>query len=271
MISLDRFKNKDGKITMLAFDHRSSFKKSMEKSLGREVQIDEIIDLKAGILESFKEFNTGFLIDMDYGLPAYRRQNLKNPFLLPIEKSGYTEEEGERLVDLGYTARELKESGAEGIKILVYTNPNIKSWTKQLETIKLAMDDSRENGLPYFLEFVLYDKDQISAGTVYQNVKSAIDAGIIPDVWKIPYPGSAEECQKISEIVGDTPWILLTGGVSFEEFLDQYKISVQNGSKGFLAGRALWSDIFDFLQDEEGKKNFLENVLPERFKKLLEI
>lgn len=270
-VSLSNFTNTNGKMTMLAFDHRGSFKKAVETSLGRESTTEEIIELKRKILNSLSSFTTGMLIDKDYGLPAYAQLGLDIPYLLPMEKSGYTDDDGERLTELSYNVESLISEGAKGAKLLVYTNPNISSWDKQIETMREAMIDTNNHDFPFFLEFVLYDKDQIGAGTVAENVKKAIEQNIIPDVWKVAYPGSADECQKMTEVAGDTPWILLTGGGDFETFYQRYKEAASYGAKGFLAGRALWGEACEYINDEEKLKDFLENVLPERFKRLLEI
>lgn len=271
MTSLDKFKNVQGKITMLALDHRGSFKKTVESFLGREATNVELIELKKKILKALVPYATGVLVDKDYGLPAYEELGLNIPFLLPLEKSGYTEDQGERLTELGFTVSDLKNQKAEGAKLLVYTNPNLDSWNKQLSIMHEAMLDTKNNNFPFFLEFVLYDKDGISAGTVAENVEKAVQENIIPDVWKVAYPGSIEESKKLTSITGNTPWILLTGGGDFETFYQRYKESVEGGAKGFLAGRALWGEACEYINDEERLNEFLTKTLPERFERLLAI
>ena len=106
-----------------------------------------------------------------------------------------------------------------------------------------------------------------------------IDENIVPDVWKLEYPAvaeakagearSLESCKKITELVGSTPWILLTFGDSFVHFEKQLTDTVVP-ARWILAGRALWQEIGDYNTDEE-KKNFLNTVVADRFRKISDI
>jgi tagatose-1,6-bisphosphate aldolase len=263
---------KDGMLPMLAFDHRGSFEKAMKAAYpDTEVTLDEMIALKQKIIASVETLCSGMLIDQDMGLPAYKKLNCQTPFLLPMEKTGYTDEAGERLTELMYSPESLQECGAQGAKVLLYSNHNLPSWEKQLATAQRAIESTQGVHLPLFLEFVNYDANGIVSGTVVENVKTAIQADIKPTVWKVAYPGSREECRKMTEICSDTRWVVLTGGGTFEEFVERYQIAVEEGARGFLAGRALWAEACDFYRDKEKLEQFLSVVLPERFRELVAI
>jgi tagatose-1,6-bisphosphate aldolase len=75
---------------MLAFDHRSSFVKLLTGS-GAEPSIEEIITVKKDILKTVVGYMSGTLIDEDYGLPALKSLHSLVPYLLPLEKTGYTD------------------------------------------------------------------------------------------------------------------------------------------------------------------------------------
>jgi tagatose 1,6-diphosphate aldolase len=262
---------KNGFLPMLAFDHRASFKKMLEKEYGREVSDAEVIALKQKIMAPLLEHASGVLIDQDYGLPAYKALSSTLPFLLPMEKSGYVDTLGERTTELMYGAESLLNDGAQGAKLLLYSNKNLPSWKMQLETAKRALDDAKAHTLPFFLELVLYEAHDTKPGTIAETLAEAIKEGVIPDVWKIPYPGSKELCDEVQRIVGDTPWILLTGGSSYEEFAKQYEEAVASGARGFLAGRALWQDAVTLCADEAACDAFIEQTLVDRFLQLLSI
>lgn len=264
---LETFK-KGNIFPMLAFDHRSSFVKLLTGS-GAEPSIEEIITVKKDILKTVVGYMSGTLIDEDYGLPALKSLHSLVPYLLPLEKTGYTDKTGERITEILATPKKLIEKGAQGAKLLLYTNHHVPSWHAQVKTAKNQAALCRDAGLPFFLEFVLYSVGDIQPGSVYETVQKAIEDGITCDVWKLPYPGSKEECEKITSLVGQTPWIVLTGGTTFEEFKDQYFIAREAGCSGFLAGRALWQEVGMFWRDEEKYRNFLQNELPQRFKALI--
>lgn len=264
---LDVFK-KGNIFPMLAFDHRSSFVKLLTGN-GPEPSVDEIIAVKKDILKAVVGYMSGTLIDEDYGLPALKDLHSLVPYLLPLEKTGYTDKTGERITEILATPKQLIEKRAQGAKLLLYTNHHVPSWHAQVKTAKNQAMLCRDVGLPFFLEFVLYSVGDIQPGSVYETVRKAIEDGVTCDVWKLPYPGSKEECEKITALVGPTPWIVLTGGTTFEDFKDQYFIAREAGCSGFLAGRALWQEVGMFWRDQEKYRNFLQNDLPQRFKALI--
>ncbi len=270
MENLSKFQS-HGKFLMLALDHRGSFKKYVNSANPEAASDSELIGTKAMIIESVQDQFSGVLIDLDWGLPGYK--NKTKPYLLPLEKSGYTEAEGEKVTELGYSAKELKEKGASGAKLLLYFNPEAKSVAQQIATAKSALADSHANEMPFFLEIVTYGNEELGksrAEWVLRSLEILLNENVIPDVWKLEYPGDAQSCQKITELVGVTPWILLTRGDSFEHFAKQLADAVAGGAVGFLAGRALWQEIGDYKTEEE-KKEFLNTVVADRFRKISEI
>ncbi len=297
MIDLKKFQN-HGKYLMLALDHRGSFKKYINPGNQDSVTDMELIHTKAMIIESVQDQFSGALVDLDWGLPGYKSDR---PYLLPLEKSGYTDNAGEKVTELGYSAEELKEKGAGGAKLLLYFNPEAKSASQQIATAKSALADSHANEMPFFLEIVTYGNEELQksrAEWVLRSLEMLINGGVVPDVWKLEYPaslptaqpsaspadrsgsvapeisagrpGSLEACKKITQLVGPTPWILLTRGETFDVFAKQLQDAVAAGAVGFLAGRALWQEIADYPSEKE-KREFLNITVAERFRKISEI
>ena len=268
---------KNGKFLMLALDHRSSFKKLMNPQDPGSVTDQQATQLKKEIIDSIKDQFSALLIDQDWGLPAYTEKS--KPFLLPIEKSGYEQSGDDRFTEIAVSIDDLKRVGASGAKLLVYFNPWGKTAKKQLETSKKVLDDCKQNNFPLFLEIRTYDHDgeadQMEEAErekiVIQSLKDFVAAGILPDVYKLEYPGSIVACQTITTILdpSKTPWVLLTMADTFENFAKKLDEAVIRNCKGFLAGRALWQEVCK-LQEEE-KETFLKEILPQRFKRLTEI
>ena len=256
---------------MLALDHRGSFRKYINPANPDKVTDADLIKTKAMIIEATQDQFSGVLIDAEWGLPAYKSKN--KPYLLPLEKSGYTDKEGDRVTELEYSAAQIKNMGASGAKLLLYFNPESAACDQQIKIAKQALEDSHENDLPLFLEIVTYGNEELGKSRsewVLRSVQMLIDENIIPDVWKLEYPGEKTSCVKVNELVGKTPWILLTRGESFEVFAKQLQDAVAAGAVGFLAGRALWQEIGYYQTDDE-KKNFLNTVVADRFRTISEI
>lgn len=266
-MSLDLFKNR-GKFLMLALDHRESFKRLMNPQAPELVTDDHVVKLKHAIITSVMDQISGLLIDETYGLESY--PDHKKPFLLPVEKSGFKETNGERINELEYRVTQLRVFGATGAKMLLYFNPDAATAKDQINLVKEVITQCKQSNFPFFLEPVTYrigdgdhtqDKD-----LVLRSLQILLGAGIKPGVFKVEYPGSFEACQEISKMLGSTPWILLTNPDSFEEFEAHLKDAAQAGAKGFLAGRALWQEVTTLSGEEKSK--FLRETMPQRFKKI---
>jgi tagatose-1,6-bisphosphate aldolase len=93
------------------------------------------------------------------------------------------------------------------------------------------------------------------------------------DVLKIEFPGDALACATVTAEV-DVPWIVLSRGAEFDEFVESVKVSLENGAKGFAVGRAIWQEIGE-MRDSNGNadfvkiEQFLQTVGRERLQKLL--
>jgi tagatose-1,6-bisphosphate aldolase len=247
---------------MLALDHRGSFEK-----LAQTTDEKTLINLKLDIINSLIYQFSGILIDKNYGFKAYSliNKDILKPFLLPIEKSGYKESGEGRLNELETSAGEIRDLGGSGVKLLIYFNKKDKNSKKQIELAKVVGLQCRQENIPFFLEIVNYaeTKDVLDTVSIFKQ------EGIAPSVFKLEYPGNAKNCLELTNLLEDTPWILLSQGVTFKEFYNQNFIASQNGCMGFLAGRSLWQEIFEL--EGEKKSEFLSTELPKRFKKLKEL
>ncbi|MBI4036321.1 DUF2090 domain-containing protein [Candidatus Daviesbacteria bacterium] len=249
----------NNKFLMLALDHRGSFKKLMNPQNPDSVTDENIINLKNEIIDSLKDQFSALLIDETWGLKACHEICQVKSFLLPLEKSSHS-----GITELEYTVSQIKEMGASGAKILIDFNPNSENVSHQLEVARKVMDNCRAEDFPLFLEIVTGSTD-----LVLESVQMFLEEGIEPDVWKLEYPGSPEVCVELTKLLGQTPWILLTGGQTFEEFKPELEVASQNGARGFLAGRALWQEVCQLEGPE--KEKFLKETLKDRFKQIVSI
>lgn len=271
MTNLEQFQ-RDGKFLMLALDHRGSFKKLISPTDPDHVEKGAAIALKHDIMQSVHDLMSGVLIDPDYGLPA--KQGIEVPFLLPLEESGYSDEGGERLTRLVYSAAQLKDWGAGGAKVLIYFNPDLKSASQQLEAAQQALADAQSVGLPLFLEIRVYDlksgdKVELVGDLLLRSLTMFLRAGIHPAVYKLEYPDNAQNCQKLTAMLKGIPWILLTKGASFDTFKFQLQEAMTNGAQGFLAGRAVWQEVGKLAGRE--RQDWLHKTVRPRFEQINQI
>lgn len=247
---------------MLALDHRGSFEK-----LANTKDEKILIKFKEEILNSLIYQFSGVLIDENYGFKAYSllNQDVLKPFLLPIEESGFEDDPNGRINKPYTSASEIREMGASGAKLLIYFNKKDKNAKRQIEFAKTIYEDCKKENFPLFLEIVNYGENK----NVLDTVSIFKQEGINPSVFKLEYPGSASKCKELTELLEDTPWILLSQGVSFKDFYKYTFDAASNGCSGFLAGRSLWQEIFTL--EKEDKNFFLIKTLPDRFRKLRDL
>src|SRR5450631_3717167 len=153
---LRKVSNERGVIAAAAMDQRGSLQKSLAKEKGGEVGDAMMEEFKSLVSEVLTPHATAILLDPEWGLPAAKRRAKNAGLLLAYEKTGYDKTGPGRLPDLldVWSARRLKEAGADCVKILLYYSPfddpkinDLKhAWTERIG------DECRSNDIPFFLE-----------------------------------------------------------------------------------------------------------------------
>src|SRR5438045_652295 len=113
--------NERGVIAAAAMDQRGSLK----KALGPNATDKNLEEFKSLVTEVLTRYASAILLDPEWGLPASKRRAKNSGLLLAYEKTGYDKTGPGRLPDLLdlWSARRLKEAGADCVKILLYYTP----------------------------------------------------------------------------------------------------------------------------------------------------
>jgi tagatose 1,6-diphosphate aldolase len=192
----------------------------------------------------------------------------------------------------------------DALKLTIYyrdeASPEVKEHQKNMaiEVGKRCI----EHNVPYILEIMSYPllKEEIEDPAIYAKRLPEIVVGYVKefsntnynaDLLKIDFPGDLKYCEDFANKFGESkkilynlseideycrevlkistlPWVILSGGVGFNEFVERVKIACRAGASGFLGGRAIWGGAADFFPDIGGVKKWLENEGIERAKKL---
>src|ERR1019366_1988148 len=112
--------NERGVIAAAAMDQRGSLQKSLAKEKGSAVSDAMMEEFKILVSEVLTPHASAILLDPEWGLPASKRRAKNAGLLLGYDKTGPG-----RLGDLldHWSARRLKEAGADCVKILLYYTP----------------------------------------------------------------------------------------------------------------------------------------------------
>src|SRR5499433_3707361 len=111
-----------GVIAAAAMDQRGSLQKALAKEKGGEVTDAMMEEFKSIVTEVLTQHASAILLDPEWGLPASKRRAKGSGLLLAYEKTGYDKTLPGRLPDLLdlWSAKRLKEAGADCVKILLY-------------------------------------------------------------------------------------------------------------------------------------------------------
>jgi tagatose 1,6-diphosphate aldolase len=117
-----------------------------------------------------------------------------------------------------------------------------------IEILKACIADFAAEDLLLVVEFLTYRLDGEDPAAYQSKTGDLVEGGARiclergAKLLKIPYPGSAQACARITGLAGDVPWAVLSAGVDHATFLAQVEIAMANGASGVIAGRALWKD-----------------------------
>src|SRR6184192_3440024 len=265
--------NERGVIAAAAMDQRGSLK----KALGPNATDKNLEEFKSLVTEVLTRYASAILLDPEWGLPASKRRAKNSGLLLAYEKTGYDKTGPGRLPDLldHWSARRLKEAGANAVKILLYYTPyDPKPINDQKHAwVERIGDECRANDIPFFLEFVGYEDGADEKGLEYAKKKPHIVTESMRefskdrygvDVLKVEVPvnmkfvegaksfGGQKAYSKKEAIdlfhtaanVATKPFIYLSAGVSNAEFSETLELAGETGVKynGVLCGRATWKE-----------------------------
>ena len=277
LAGLKRVSNERGVIAAAAMDQRGSLQKSLAKEKGGEVSDAMMEEFKTLVTEVLTPHATAILLDPEWGLPASKRRAKNAGLLLAYEKTGYDKTGPGRLPDLldVWSARRLKEAGADCVKILLYYTPDDPKHVNEAKHawVERIGDECRANDIPYFLEFVGYQEGADEKGLEYAKKKPHIVTESMRefskdrygvDVLKVEVPvnmkfvegtksfGGQKAYTKQEAIdlfhqaanVATRPFIYLSAGVSNAEFSETLELAGESKVKfnGVLCGRATWKD-----------------------------
>jgi tagatose 1,6-diphosphate aldolase len=269
--------NSKGVIAAAAMDQRGSLQKSLAKEKGSDVDSAMMEEFKSIVTEVLTPHASAILLDPEFGLPASKRRSSNAGLLLAYEKTGYDKTGPGRLPDLldNWSARRLKEAGADCVKVLLYYTPTDSAAINDIKHawVERIGDECRANDVPFFLEFVGYDEGADEKGLDYAKMKPGIVTGSMAefskdkygvDVLKVEVPVNMKfvegaksfgEQQAYSKqeamdhfrkaaAVATKPFIYLSAGVSNAEFNEGLALAAEAGVKfnGVLCGRATWKD-----------------------------
>ncbi|MGI8579066.1 MAG: 2-deoxy-5-keto-D-gluconate 6-phosphate aldolase domain-containing protein [Solirubrobacteraceae bacterium] len=272
----------DGKLYILAFDHRGSFQKKMFGIAGDPTpeETATIADAKQLIYEGMalavdrgaEAGATGVLVDEQFGGDVPREAKEKGLKLaMPVEKSGqnefdfhYGEQFGEHITSFD----------PDFSKVLVRYNPegDADMNSTQLEKLKQLADWLHSNDRKFLFELLVpaepdqltkvgeevdrYDSE-LRPELMRRAIEAIQDYGIEVDIWKIEGVDERSDCEMLAaqtrsgEGRENVVCVLLGRGAS-DDKVDHWltQAAPVDGFIGFAIGRSIWWDALKGYLDE---------------------
>jgi tagatose 1,6-diphosphate aldolase len=273
-VALCDLSNADGKFSILAIDHRDSLRQFLRPDDPDSLTAAEITALKIELVSTIADLATGVMLEPEYSIPQVLDAGALPDgvgFLAALEAQGYLDDPGTGVTTVldGWSVEQAAASGAASAKLLQSYHPD-RPLARAQETVAAGiLADCRRVGLPLAMEPLFYDLDSPEDRPRVVVETARRFAALGPDLLKLPYPGSPDACAEVTEIVGDIPWAMLSGGGTFDDFADQFTVASDAGCSGFMVGRALWGEAVKAPADQ--RSTIIADLVRPRFERLVAI
>lgn len=251
MTSLTELARPSGGLAMVAMDQRESLRAMLGEHSPAPVPDSDLTKFKLAVATELGAHASGFLIDRDYGFDQVLGDRLLPPtcgLILAADLLRHPPEGGpvvETSLDERLNPVHMRERGVAAMKLLLVWRPD----EHRDQRLALAEEFVRRcsgAGLLSILEGVVrptsdddFDRLQLEAATELGALR--------PSLYKsqVPRRGVGDQvakvCERISAAV-PVPWVVLSQGVTIENFPHAVRTACNAGASGFLAGRAIWGD-----------------------------
>ena len=238
-MSLAAIARPSGALAMVAMDQRESLRQMFERALGPNLPGSTLVDFKVAVAEELSPYASALLLDTHFGMQAMAR--MQCPLIVAADALEY----GEPGVvsDTRFDRAPLRGTSAVAAKLLVVWRRDAQRGRRVAMTRDFVRACHGAKLLAIVEGVARRDDDDL----LLEAARELAACG--PDVYKAEVPGfgkasleeTARRCEQITQAI-DVPWVVLSAGVTLEDFPNSVEAACRGGASGFLAGRAIWSD-----------------------------
>lgn len=255
-LDLDAIARPTGSLAMVAMDQRESLRHMFDLAGAGRPADDVLIRFKLDVAQALGPLASGFLIDRHYGFEAVR-EALPATTGLILAADALEQEDGGPVEETALDEVVLAETdlaGVSALKLLVIWRRDAKR-EQRVRLVERFVAECRARGVLSVLEPVVRaTPEEGDEGTWDLDVAIREAAAELSplgqSLYKVQVPlsgtGDAAEQRAASERLNAVitgPWVVLSQGVDRPAFLPAVEAACRAGASGFLAGRALWSDV----------------------------
>lgn len=257
MTTLEAIARPSGGLAMVAMDQRESLRHMFDQAGAGRPDDDVLIQFKRDVAAALGDLASAFLVDNEFGGLDILADGVLPPscgFILAVD--ALEQQPGGPVEDteIDEAAVAAIRDGVDAIKLLLIWRRDARR-EQRVELARRFIETARDHGVLSVLEPVVRaTPEEQAAGTWDMDVAireaAAELSALRPSLTKVQVPmaGAGEPSEQLAAserlaamITG--PWVVLSQGVPQDRFPAAVEAACRAGASGFLAGRALWSDV----------------------------
>ena len=275
--SMRRMADENGVFKMTAVDQRPPIMGPIAAHLGvDQAPWEEVARFKRMLVDSLQSQSSAMLLDPHYAIPySIDALSPTKGLVVTLEDSLFKELPEGRLsasID-NWSVAKIKRMGGDAVKVLAWYRPDAGAAINQAQQdyVKRIGEECARYDIPFLFELLVYPlaedahqtKDYVEMkGKKADDVLGSVAEFAKPeygvDVFKLESPVNASDADGSSDVqsvfdelgrLAGRPWVMLSAGAGKPEFRRVLEHAFAAGASGFLAGRAIWLDAFNFYPD----------------------
>lgn len=251
MATLEAIARPGGGFAMVAMDQRESLRTMFEAAGAGRPGHGEMVSFKLAVARALGPLASGFLIDREFGFERVRDGVLPPSCGLILAADALKQEPGgpveETRIDEA-VATEADLTGVRAVKLLlIWRRDALREHRVELARRFISLAEQRDV-LSVLEPVVRVGPDEDEDEAIREAAREL--SPLRPSLYKAQVPlrgkGDGNDLRRACERLGSAmtgPWVVLSQGVDRDDFLGAVRAACRGGASGFLAGRALWSDL----------------------------
>lgn len=255
--TLEAIARPSGALAMVAMDQRESLRTMMDEAGRGRVPDPDLVAFKLAVARALGPIASGFLIDERLGA-ASAAALLPPTCGLILAADALEQEPGgpveETALDEAVIAPDADLHGAVALKLLLVWRRDGRR-AARVELARRFVAEAAARGVLSVLEPVVRETPAERAAGTWDREAAIAEAArelspLGPSLYKVQVPlagrGRPDELERECAALGEAitgPWVVLSQGVAVDDFAGAVRAACRGGASGFLAGRALWSDV----------------------------
>ncbi|WP_028047751.1 hypothetical protein [Cellulomonas sp. URHE0023] len=279
-VTLDAIARPSGGFAMVAMDQRESLR-TMFDAAGVPRTDDSVVDFKVAVARELGPLASGFLIDRGPAFERVRGSVLSSSTGLVLATDSLVQDVGGPVEETGLDDVVLGSGfdlrGVAALKLLLIWRRDSRRQDR-VELAQRFVAEARRRGVLSVLEPVArpaaeedtatWDLDDaiVEAAHELSGLGADLYKAQVPQAGRGPLTTLDAACERLGAVVRG-PWVVLSQGVDPGDFERAVGAACRGGASGFLAGRALWSDVVGSADVDAA----LRAVAVPRLRRLIEV